>query len=458
MQVAKETQKTKTLSEFKKQYLRRDDHGSLVLIDKYNLEKYQGIAWVYARFTDLMGQLKLFDYTDMLLWVLDNMKSNIGFLRTLQENYQFIMVDEYQDTSGVQLAILKLWAQTPFDEAPNLFVVGDDDQAIYKFSGASVENILEFTNNFVGTRLIELSKNYRSHQDIIDLCANTLSDVSARLCNMSLNISKQLEQGNPTIRKAEIEGAITADFNLQKQAVCNQIQTLVANGVPLQEIAIIARSNNLLSEINSYLSRKGIDCYFEYSLDVLNHPKIIEFLDLLRLIEQIRIDGPDLDFYLLKSIFASFSSLDNTQRLEAVKLNKNNRNLLDALKNVGLFTEYLTAFEDLAVKSLQSPARIIISDLLMLQKISSQLQPDLFSMGESQLFFDNADLDFVQNIQVLLRKMEAVLKQNIKLSEFLDIIEVYRVNKQKMQNYLQLGDSTKAVNLLSAHKSKGLEF
>ena len=103
----------------------------------------------------------------MILKVIEQLKSDRELLSIYQERFQYILVDEYQDTNGAQNEVVELIGS--FFDSPNIFVVGDDKQSIYKFQGASLENILYFYNRYSSTvKLIKLKENYRSTQNILD--------------------------------------------------------------------------------------------------------------------------------------------------------------------------------------------------------------------------------------------------------------------------------------------------
>ncbi|HBN03346.1 MAG TPA: hypothetical protein DD396_04820, partial [Bacteroidetes bacterium] len=110
---------------------------------------------------------KRYDFSDMLAWVLHALQTNEELLLKYQEQYQYFLVDEYQDTNGIQNDLL--YTLISYWENPNVFVVGDDDQSIYKFQGANVENIFDFYKKYESyAKLIVLDQNYRSSQSILD--------------------------------------------------------------------------------------------------------------------------------------------------------------------------------------------------------------------------------------------------------------------------------------------------
>ena len=118
----------------------------------------------------------------MLLWVVQAFRENEYLLRSYQERYLYILVDEFQDTNGIQNVILNLL--TDYWEKPNIFVVGDDDQSIFEFQGARVKNIREFYNLYAADiELVVLDKNYRSSQVILDASKVLIEENELRLVN-----------------------------------------------------------------------------------------------------------------------------------------------------------------------------------------------------------------------------------------------------------------------------------
>ncbi len=110
------------------------------------MEKLRAAVNEFDRFQHLMYDKGRYDYDDMINWVIRAFRENEDLLRRYQEKYQYILVDEYQDTSGTQIKIVELLIN--FWDKPNVFVVGDDDQSIYRFQGASEDNMLDFANSY----------------------------------------------------------------------------------------------------------------------------------------------------------------------------------------------------------------------------------------------------------------------------------------------------------------------
>ena len=118
-----------------------------------------GATALYARYQERMKQLNACDFGDLMLHMLNILRSHRDILADYQRRFRYIMVDEYQDTNAVQYLWLRLLAQ----EHKNICVVGDDDQSIYSWRGAEVANILRFEKDFPGAQVIRLEQNYRSN-------------------------------------------------------------------------------------------------------------------------------------------------------------------------------------------------------------------------------------------------------------------------------------------------------
>ena len=143
----------------------------------------------------------------MILRAINLLEAKPDFKFSMQEKYQFILLDEYQDTNGAQSRIVELLTKNELlpDLIPNVLAVGDDDQAIMAFQGAKFSNMLDFAN-FYGdeTKIINLTKNYRSHQKILDFAHNIADQIDGRLSNIFSNLDKQIYQENNSITDIEI--------------------------------------------------------------------------------------------------------------------------------------------------------------------------------------------------------------------------------------------------------------
>ena len=150
--------------------------------EKEKMEKLRAAVNEFTRFQQMMRSRNLYDFDDMINWVIDVFKTYPNILARYQEQYQYILVDEFQDTSGTQNMLVKLLIS--YWDEPNVFVVGDDDQSIYRFQGANVENMHEFAKQFSDSLYtVVLTNNYRSTQPILDVSRTLIERNQERLVN-----------------------------------------------------------------------------------------------------------------------------------------------------------------------------------------------------------------------------------------------------------------------------------
>jgi DNA helicase-2/ATP-dependent DNA helicase PcrA len=184
--------------ETKKIKIWRDKKGSKNKLGGWHLkdflrhEKNLALQKVYAKYQEELHKNRLFDFDDMLLEVSKSFEQNPDLKFNLQERFLYILVDEFQDTNGVQMRLLGNLLNLEITEnQPNIFVVGDDDQSIYKFQGASLSNMLGFDKIYDKVKIVTLTKNYRSNQEILDFAKQIIEQSQERLTNIS-GIEKNL--------------------------------------------------------------------------------------------------------------------------------------------------------------------------------------------------------------------------------------------------------------------------
>jgi DNA helicase-2/ATP-dependent DNA helicase PcrA len=144
-------------------------------------EKAAQLAELFVDFEKKKEAGGWFDFEDSILFVLNKLRADADLRAELAERHLFLLVDEYQDTNSAQNQLLLLLSESEVGDAPNICAVGDDDQTIFRFQGASLENLLFFEKNFPGARKILLTENYRSRQEILDAASLLISKNEARL-------------------------------------------------------------------------------------------------------------------------------------------------------------------------------------------------------------------------------------------------------------------------------------
>jgi hypothetical protein len=187
----------------------------------------------------------LVDYDDLLVYMRDLLQGHGDIRERLSETYQFIMVDEYQDTNKIQADIVQLLAHSH----NNVMVVGDDSQSIYAFRGANFRNIMDFPRLFAGTRIIKLEENYRSTQPILDL-TNIIIDRANKKFTKVL-FTRKKGGALPALVMAKGE-------RMQSQFVVQRILELREEGIPLDDIAVLFRSGFHSFDLEIELNRANV--------------------------------------------------------------------------------------------------------------------------------------------------------------------------------------------------------
>lgn len=203
------------------------------------------IAKVYEVYQSRLQTADAMDFDDLLCKAVELFEKNPDVLEIYQRQFRYIMVDEYQDTNRVQYKFVSMLAQ----KYGNICVVGDDDQSIYKFRGATIENILSFENTFKGARVIRLEQNYRSTQNILDAANGVIS-------NNTVRKGKTLWTQNQKGDKITVH---TCDSERDEAAfVAKTILDGVAEGHKYSDFAVLYRTNAQSNAIEQALSRSGV--------------------------------------------------------------------------------------------------------------------------------------------------------------------------------------------------------
>ena len=223
------------------------------------MEKLYAAVNEFTNFQPLMRKNNLYDFDDMINWVIKVFDENKEVLAKYQEKFQYILVDEYQDTSGTQNRIVELLIN--FWDQPNVFVVGDDDQSIYRFQGANVENMENFANSYDDLlKIVLVTNNYRSTTPILDVSKSLIDKNKERLINKFEGLSKDLVSSNQNLKNFT-EPPLIVEYNTVKDEmadITNKVENLIEQGTEPGKIAVIYKENNYGEELMKYFRLKNI--------------------------------------------------------------------------------------------------------------------------------------------------------------------------------------------------------
>lgn len=420
-----------------------------------NLQKNLELLKLYHAYQTSLREKGLYDFEDMINWVIDAFKQNEDLLLQYQERYQYFLVDEYQDTNSAQEELITLLTSYWGQEA-NIFVVGDDEQSIYRFSGASLENAINFKNNYPNTKIITLTENYRSTQLILDssraVIDQNLLSIQNKLPQIQRNLKATKDYSNQKITIIKTPHQI-----IEQLYLVDSIKTHIKDGASPSQIAIIGRNNIELLSMAQVLSHHNINFQFLGSLDIASTLVVKYLIKTLEVVELSRRGLDDLNlFTLLHYPFLKFDPLDI---LKLTKTASKRKTTLIDLINEPDFTKS---------KIVKEPGKFI--DLINLLSTFNQQESSLVFSDFIQNVLERSGLlvwvlnqkDSIDHLQHLNSFLEFIKQQNLSnkklnLSSFLKLLNLMEQNNLKLETS-PLEVAADKVILTTAHKAKGLEW
>ncbi len=215
---------------------------------------------------------KIFDYDDLMDVLRDSLRDNPGFRRRLQNEYKYIMVDEYQDTNIIQKEIVEYLSE----ESRNILVVGDDSQSIYSFRGANYENILRFPQKYPECKVIKIEENYRSNQKILDFTNDII--LNAKIGYKKHLWSKIVYEAVPQVRKFY-------DQESEAEFVVDKILEYREKGIDLSQIAVLVRAFWHARYIELELNKRSIPYIAVGGLKFNERKHVKDVISYLRIIQ-----------------------------------------------------------------------------------------------------------------------------------------------------------------------------
>ena len=208
----------------------------------------RSISRILTQYEEVKKERGVIDFEDVLLHMVGFLTERADVAREVRSQYKHFVVDEYQDVSALQHALLRLWLGTSDD----LCVVGDAAQTIYTFAGARASYLLDFRKEFKRARTIRLERNYRSTPEIVRMANTVLDGAQGRTRDTRLTLISQRESGPPPIVES------FADDSAEADGIAERISDLVAEGRPAAEVAILFRTNSQSEALEQALTFRGI--------------------------------------------------------------------------------------------------------------------------------------------------------------------------------------------------------
>lgn len=382
------------------------------------------IIEVHKAYVGYKRENSVLDYDDLLLYVKLLLENNEGLRKKLSNQYQYIMVDEYQDTNTLQADVIKLLAS----EHSNIMAVGDDAQSIYSFRGANYRNILDFPKLFEGTEIIKLEQNYRSTQNILKLTNTIISKAKEKYAKtLFSNIESPIVPALICAKDTQME----ADF------ICQRILELLDEDVNLSDICVLARNARMSYALEIELSKRAIP-YQKFG-----GPKFMETAHIKDIVSHLRvIINPD-DIISLNRILLLLKGVGATTVNNIIPIIKGNLNpnikLLPSNKTTSL-VPLLKTLENLRSQiSMRKPSDIV-EDVIEYYRPILKDKYDDYNKREK-------DLDHFQYLS----------EQYSNLEDFISDMALEPPDASVEGMYKRNSDD-EALTISTIHSAKGLEW
>lgn len=451
-----------------KQYKAGDLKADKIAEEQERMDKLRAAVNEFDRFQQLMRSRNRYDFDDMINWVIKAFEDNSALLARYQEQFLYILVDEYQDTSGTQNMLVKLLIS--YWDKPNVFVVGDDDQSIYRFQGANVENMEAFAKTYQDDLLkVVLTNNYRSTQPILDIAKTLISRNEERLIRQFPDLSKDLVASHP-VTSTILHEPVLVEYESQRQEMIGitlEVQQLLQQGALPGRIGIIYKENKYGEELATYLSLRGVPVFSKRNLNILEQSLVQKILLLLKYLateHDISYSGDQMLFEILHFNWFGIPPLE-IAKLSAETANRQ-------------FSGDQTSLRRALSEKANAPARDLFSQPAhpgmqlagrVLEKLIGEVSNTTLQQLFERIIREAGVLSHIMQspekiwlMQVLTGLFDFIREETrrqpfLTLQQLVNTIELMEREELPLP-LVRVSGSDKGINLLTAHGSKGLEF
>ena len=419
-------------------------------IETAELDLHIKFAHVYKRYQQLLLNQNLLDFDDMLFNVYKIWSKYPDVLERYSDLYQYLLIDEYQDTNTAQFTLIKMLA----GERGNVCVVGDDDQSIYGWRGAVVENILTFPQQFKNTKEIRLEQNYRSTNNILH-AANTV------IQNNEMRYDKKLwsAKGNgESIKVFSCE-----DANKEAEAIADKIIYEVKKGrFDYKDFAILYRSNQMSRIVEQTLRSNSIPCKVVGGQEFFSRKEIKDAAAYLKLIYNPKDDQSFLRIIGVPPRGVGDGTVKKIKEFREADKNLKEKSFIEILSKEKEFVEKLSAKARKGINNFLTTFnkyKTIFSEAgNIAKKVESFLDESDFLHGMLKVYKDRNEAllrtEFIYEFIHSIAEFEERVGNGVTLGEFLESYSL--LDEQDRTKNDENNDNT--VTLTTVHASKGLEF
>ena len=515
-QASSEKPSVKNINSFIKKYFSKDNNGIYKFSELASNQRLLELAELYEKYQNYLQEHGYFDFNDMIEMPIKYLEDDIDFRRKIAQNYLYIMVDEYQDTNPSQTRLLELIADE--QESPSVMAVGDDDQSIFEFQGAKASSLIYFKNHF-NAKVIVLTENYRSTSEILhfsrkiadqldesfiknetmqrslhaenqvtedlkkeltsvrnlDILKNTPEDflfeqISYSATGNKNTDSNQSSQLNKSItQKTFIERHQFINQDAEYNWIAERVHQLIQAGTDPSDIGILFPKHKYTTALIPYLRKyPEINLAYERTENILENEQIYELLTLCNFIYQLS-EGENPSFMLPEILSFDFWDIPSEDMILAVQsIHRHKRQALEILQTYldnPYFADLAAFFAELAKLSLTLPLEFLLDMISGFSPVEITVNQQIKTFTSPFLTFYSKDsyskntFDFYNRLRLLRNHLlSRTKKDKLRLADLIQLVDDYKKTETSITEQTFYRDSDKAVNLMTAHKSKGLEF
>lgn len=452
------TNKTRQVGAWKTRFVQTVDGQKGMFDERRRNEWWLAVSDVYASYRKLMHKRGHYDYADMLVEVLSQLDKKPELLARIQEYYEYLLIDEFQDSNAAQLRLAHLVAD--HSEAagkPNIMAVGDDDQSIFGFNGAELGAMLFFDKTFSDVKKIVLSENYRSSQQILNTAQKIIGQCEDRLVYHDSKLRKDLRAANPPKSQSRIEHISYPSREHQLSTVARDV---LKNFSDKETLSVLARGHESLRQLASLLWALGVPVRYEQQSDILNYESIRQVVILARLVVALqRGDKIQVNAHLNEILRHPMWGIGADQLWRLSLNNWEDPDWLSAMKKAGGDLSNIAAWlQWLARESAYQPLPLIMEFLIGLREGSTMTSPLRKHFASKQ----KISSEYLQALSAirLLRELTQEFSDNDfdRLHDFVDFVDTVSTSTGSISDESVFVTHEHAVELHTVHKAKGLEF
>lgn len=446
--------------------------------EELEIKKWKELAGTYKKYDDLKTKEGVMDFGDLIIKTLQLFEKRPNILKNYQKQFKYILVDEFQDTNIAQNELVKLLA----GENANITVVADDDQAIYRWRGAAISNVIQFRKNYPKAKMITLTQNYRSSQKILDRAYGLIQNNNPDRLEVVEKIDKKLKSKYVTspkvfdpegsdrrasMGKQDVEFIHTDRVENEAEEVAKKIQELTSNpsksgnsgnneDCQFSDFAILVRANNHAEVFTRALARHGIPYQFLGPARLFKQPEVIDLISYLKILydtednvslyrllsaDYFNVSGRDITIISNYAKKQNKSLFETIEEIDKVDVSEESRDKINKL--IAIITRH---FELIKKESAGQILYYFLKDGDFLTKL---LNPDSPQAGKK-----------AKNIAKLFDKLKSYEAdhEDASVRSVVDWIDLAsELGESPLASDTDWTENN-AVNILTIHSAKGLEF